>query len=77
MEAARKFQKYFLTVDRMPIYCDLSRSGLDPLIRELPQVWIFDNDDLLTPFRQVAVFENGQRVSLNAPEPVWLTPLLA
>jgi hypothetical protein len=28
-------------------------------IRDLPHVWIFDNDDLRTPFRQVAVFENG------------------
>ncbi len=37
----------------------------------------FDNDDLRTPFRQVAVFENGQRVSLNEPVPAWLTPLLA
>jgi hypothetical protein len=28
-------------------------------------------------FSQVAVFENGQRVSLNEPVPAWLTPLLA
>jgi hypothetical protein len=27
---------------------------------------LFDNDDLRTPFRQVAVFENGQRVNLEA-----------
>jgi hypothetical protein len=40
-------------------------------------VWIFDNDDLRTPFRQVAVFENGQRVNLNKPVPEWLTPSLA
>jgi hypothetical protein len=39
--------------------------------------WIFDNDDLRTPFRQVAVFENGQRVNLNEPLPEWLAPLLA
>ncbi len=46
-------------------------------IRDLPQVRIFDNDDLRTPFRQVAVFENGERVKLNEPVPEWLTPLLA
>jgi predicted ABC-type ATPase len=52
-------------------------SNLKTAIRELPHVWIFDNDDLRTPFRQVAVFENGQRVNLNDPVPEWLTPLLA
>ena len=29
--------------------------------------WIFDNDDLRTPLRQVAVFENGQWANLNEP----------
>jgi predicted ABC-type ATPase len=52
-------------------------ANLKIAIRELPHVWIFDNDDLRTPFRQVAVFENGQRVNLNEPVPEWLTPLLA
>jgi predicted ABC-type ATPase len=45
-------------------------------IRELPHVVIFDNDDLRIPFRQVAVFQNGQRVSLNRPAPKWLKPML-
>jgi len=40
-------------------------------------VWIFDNYDLRTPFRQTVVFENGQRVSLNEPVLEWLKPLLA
>jgi predicted ABC-type ATPase len=52
-------------------------ANLKTAIRELPHVWIFDNDDLRTPFRQVAVFENGQRVNLNKPVPEWLTPSLA
>jgi hypothetical protein len=39
-------------------------------------VRIFDNDDLRTPFRQVAVFQNGQRVKLNEPTPKRLIPLL-
>ena len=51
-------------------------ANLKTAIRDLPQVWIFDNDDLRTPFRQVAVFENGQRITLNEPVPEWLTPLL-
>ena len=46
-------------------------------IRELPNIWVFDNDDLRTPFRRVAVFQDGRRVSLNKPVPKWLQPLLA
>jgi predicted ABC-type ATPase len=51
-------------------------ANLKTAIRDLPHVWILDNDDLRTPFRQVAVFENGQRVALNEPVPEWLAPLL-
>jgi hypothetical protein len=40
-------------------------------------VWIFDNDDLRTPFRRVAVFENGEPVAMNEPVPAWLATLLA
>jgi predicted ABC-type ATPase len=52
-------------------------ANLKTAIRDLPHVWIFDNDDLRTPFRHVAVFENGRQVALNDPAPAWLTPLLA
>ncbi|MGA2604782.1 MAG: zeta toxin family protein [Verrucomicrobiia bacterium] len=51
-------------------------ANLKTAIRDLPHVWIFDNDVLRTPFRQAAVFENGQRVALNEPVPEWLAPLL-
>jgi predicted ABC-type ATPase len=51
-------------------------ANLKAAIRDLPHVWIFDNDDLRTPFRQVAVFENGRLVTLHKPAPKWLTPLL-
>ena len=44
--------------------------------RELPHVWVFDNDDLRTPFRQVAVFENGRTISLAGRVPDWLQPSL-
>jgi predicted ABC-type ATPase len=52
-------------------------ANLQSAIRELPQVWVFDNDDLRIPFRQVAVFESGRQVSLNKAVPKWLAPLLA
>lgn len=51
-------------------------ANLRAAIRELPHVWIYDNDDLRTPFRQVAIFENGRSVSVKAPIPGWLAPLL-
>jgi predicted ABC-type ATPase len=51
-------------------------ANLKMAIRDLPHVWIFDNDDLRTPFRHVAVFENGRQVSLSEPLPKWLAPLL-
>jgi predicted ABC-type ATPase len=45
-------------------------------LRELRHVWIFDNDDLRTPFRLVAVFENGRMVRMHKPVPKWLRALL-
>ena len=50
--------------------------NLSAAIRELPCVLVFDNDDLRTPFRHVAVFMNGRRMQLNAPTPPWLQSLL-
>lgn len=51
-------------------------ANLRAAIREIPAVWIFDNDDLRTPFRSAAVFEKGKRVKLNQPVPQWLQALL-
>jgi predicted ABC-type ATPase len=51
-------------------------ANLRAAIRELQHVWIFDNDDLRTPFRKVAAFQNGKRAYLNKPSPKWLQPLL-
>jgi len=51
-------------------------ANLHAAIRELPCVLVFDNEDLRTPFRCVAVFENGQLTSLNQPIPGWLRALL-
>lgn len=47
-------------------------ANLKAAIRELPCVLVFDNDDLRTPFRQVAVFLNGRPVLLRPPVPAWL-----
>lgn len=33
-------------------------ANLRTAIQRLPHVWIFDNDDLRTPFRKVAVYQN-------------------
>ena len=51
-------------------------ANLKAAIRGLPHVWIFDQDDLRKPFREVAVFEQGRQVSLKKPVPKWLQPLL-
>lgn len=51
-------------------------ANLKSALREVPHVWIFDNDDLRTPFRLVAVFENGRQVKLEKPTPEWLRSLL-
>lgn len=44
--------------------------------KELPHVWVFDNDDLGKPFRLVAVVGNGSVVQLNKPVPKWFKTML-
>jgi len=51
-------------------------ANLKAAIRELPHVLVFDNSDLRTPFRQVAIFERGRRVWSTASVPGWFQPLL-
>lgn len=51
-------------------------ANLQAAIRELPNVWVFDNDDLREPFRKVAMFENGHRVFQREPVPKWLRGVL-
>ncbi len=51
-------------------------ANLQAAILELPHVWIFDNGDLRMPFRKVAVFEQGTRISLETPVPNWLRGIL-
>ena len=47
-------------------------ANLKAAILELSHVWIFDQDDLRKPFREVAVFEQGRQVALKKPVPKWL-----
>ena len=51
-------------------------ANLEAAIRELPHVWVFDNNDLRTPYRLAAIFESGRLVKIERPVPRWLTPLL-
>ena len=51
-------------------------ANLKLALRKLPRVWIFDNDDLRTPYRLVAVVEAGRLAMLRRPVPKWLAPLL-
>jgi len=52
-------------------------SNLMAAIQELPHVVVFDNEDLETPFRHVATFEDGKAVEMHKPIPRWLRPALA
>ncbi len=46
-------------------------ANLKSAIRELPHVLLFDNDDLRSPFRKVAVFSYGRKVWSANPKPGW------
>ena len=51
-------------------------ANLKAAVRELPNVWVFDNNDLRNPYRLVTILESGRLVKLQRPVPKWLTPLL-
>jgi len=51
-------------------------ANLRAALRDLPHVWIYDNSDLRTPCRLVAVFEGGRPIVFNQPVPDWLAPLV-
>jgi len=61
--------------DKLKTRFPRTMANLKAAIRELPYVVIFDNDDLRTPFRKVAAFENGKMV-FQESLPKWLTALL-
>ena len=51
-------------------------ANLKRAIRELPCVLVFDNDDLVVPFRQVAIFQEGHPVLFKKPVPKWLKQVM-
>jgi len=51
-------------------------ANLQAIVSELPNVLVFDNNDLQMPYRLVAVFESGPLVKLQRPIPKWLIPLI-
>lgn len=51
-------------------------ANLRTALRKIQHVWVFDNDDLRTPYRIVATCEAGKVVRLHRPVPSWLSPLL-
>jgi predicted ABC-type ATPase len=51
-------------------------ANLRNALREVPHVWIFDNDDLRHPYRLAAVYENGNPVHWRKPIPRWLATAL-
>ena len=50
-------------------------TNLKMAIRALPNVLVYDNDDLSTPYRQVAVFDRGDVLMSVRPIPKWLEAL--
>jgi predicted ABC-type ATPase len=47
-------------------------ANLKTALREIPHVWVFDNDDLRSPHRLTAVYESGKPIQLHEPIPSWL-----
>jgi predicted ABC-type ATPase len=45
-------------------------------IRTLPHVFVFDNNDLSDPYRQIAIFHNGEADFLSESLPVWMQEIL-
>ena len=50
--------------------------NLRTAVRDLPQVLIFDNEDLSKPFRKLAESQDGRMIFRADPLPLWLAGLL-
>jgi predicted ABC-type ATPase len=51
-------------------------ANLKTALREIPIVMIFDNSDLQTPFRRIAIYERRQVRFLTSTIPKWLREIL-
>lgn len=49
-----------------------SLRNLARAVRVLPDVRVFDNSDLATPFREIALYAHGRAVRVAEPPPPWL-----
>jgi predicted ABC-type ATPase len=50
--------------------------NLKKSIQALPHVFVFDNEDLADPFRQIAVFHNGKAAFVAESLPRWMKEIL-
>jgi predicted ABC-type ATPase len=62
--------------DKLITHYPRTLANLQTAIHQLPNVWVFNNEDLREPYRKIAVFENGHRIFLENPVPKWLRPIL-
>jgi predicted ABC-type ATPase len=62
--------------DKLAARFPRTMTNLKQAIRELPCVLIFDNDDLRTPFRLLAVFQSRRLKFLAKAIPDWLEQML-
>jgi len=62
--------------DKLTARFPRTMGNLKQAIRELPWVFVFDNDDLGSPFRLLAVFQNGRQKFLAKSIPGWFEPVL-
>ena len=51
-------------------------NNLREAIIRLPHVLVYDNSDLMVPFRPVAVFKQGRLCDAQPPIPAWLQPMI-
>lgn len=63
-------------IDKLTARFPRTMANLKQAIQELPCVFVFDNDDLRTPFRPVAIFQNGRRIFLAKSVPNWFERML-
>jgi predicted ABC-type ATPase len=61
--------------EKLATPCPRIVANLRSALQEVAHVWIFDNDDLRTPFRLIAVYENGQSIQWREPLPRWFKAL--
>jgi predicted ABC-type ATPase len=61
--------------DKLTARFPRTMTNLKRAIPELSCVFIFDNDNLRTPFRLAAVFQDGRQTFLAKSIPSWLEPM--